>query len=92
MSTDIAVGPVGLPSVGATLKKPTYLLILTEGKKQVNFLSLDRPIFENGFVLVKGYYVADGDFSRTPEKDEIEEIYFPDHNVIKIKNLAYKAK
>lgn len=92
MSTDIAVGTVGLPAAGSTLKKPNYLLRLLDGKKQVNFLSVDRPQFENGFVLVKGYFVEGDDLTVTPEKDAIVEMYFPNQNIVNIKNLAYKPK
>lgn len=93
MSTDIAVGTVGLPTVGSTLRKPTYLLKVIDKKAQVCFLSVDRPQFENGFVLVKGCFIgSEDDANSTIEKDSIVEMYFPNHGVVSIKNLVYKAK
>lgn len=91
MSTDIAVGTVGLPAVGSTLKKPTYLLKLLEGKKQTQFLTTSLQ-FENGFVIARGYFIEGDDLTVTPDRDAITEMYFPNQNIVNIKNLAYKPK
>lgn len=92
MTADIAVGTVGLPQVGNLLKKPTYLVRLTEGKKVLNFLSLDKPSFEGGFIQAKGCFVEEDDLTKSVEKDQVVEMYFPNHVILSIKNLAYKSK
>lgn len=90
--SDFAVGVVGLPSVGALLKKPTYLVTLTEGKKEIFFLSIDRPEFVNsGFIQTKGAFVDSADTTEFT-KDSVVEIIFPSHRIVSIKNLVFKQK
>lgn len=95
-NSDLAVGVVGLPNVGALLKKPTYLVTLTEGegknKKEVFFLSIDRPELMNaGFIQTKGAFVDSADATEVI-KDAVVEIIFPSHRIVSIKNLVFKQK
>lgn len=102
MSNDIAIGPVGLPNIGALIKKPPHLVELTEGKTKINFLSLDKPELLSDYIQVKGRVISSTEmesvskdlvaFINSIHKDTIEECLFPSHRVLSIKNLAFKAK
>ena len=102
MSTDIAIGPVGLPNVGGLIKKPPHLVELTEGKTKINFLSLDRPDLLSDYIQVRGCMVDSKDlealskdlvnFVSSIPKDSIVECLYPSHRVLSIKNLYFKAK
>lgn len=100
---DFAIGSVGIPSVGATPKKPPYLVTLepVAGSKKVSlFIALDKPDLLNGFIQVKGIYAdATEDkitknfveiLAETP-KEEILDIMFPWHRVVSIRNLVFNA-
>lgn len=91
-NSDLAVGVVGLPNVGALLKKPTYLVTLTEGKKEVYFLATDKPeLIVGGFIQAKGAFVDSPDVTEVT-KDSIVEMIFPSHRIVHIKNLVFKQK
>lgn len=101
---DIAIGPVGVPNVAALTKKPPHLVLLIDGKKVQNFLSMDKPEAVAGFIQVKGFFVeptweASEDSSDkyialigSTSKDKYVEMYFPLHRVHSVKNLMFKAK
>lgn len=106
MSNDIAVGVTSTPTIGVITKKPPHLVVVEspEGKsKQVVrlFLSLDKPSPDVGYITVKGFFV-DKDEKEISDnfieiitnnsKENIEEIMFPNHRVVRIKNLVFKAK
>lgn len=104
MEHDIAIGPVGIPNVAALQKKPPHLLVLTKSKGQPDlFISLDKPVFENDFVQVKGFFVG-GSSTETSvsskyvehmssvDKDSVVEMFFPNHRIVSIKNLIFKQK
>jgi hypothetical protein len=95
-NSDLAVGVVGLPNVGALLKKPTYLVTLTEGegknRKEVFFLSIDRPeLVAGGFIQTKGAFVDSAEVTDVV-KDAVAEMIFPSHRLVSIKNLVFKQK
>lgn len=102
MSTDIGLGIVGIPNVGAITKKPLHLIVLVKGKQEEHFLSLDKPELLTGFIQVKGFFCdavkeSDGtvDFNTLTAStpiDKIVELMLPTHRVVSVKNLAFKAK
>jgi hypothetical protein len=102
MSTDIAIGPVGLPNVGGFIKKPPHLIELTEGKTKINFFSFDRPDFHNDYIQVRGCVISPSEveslskdlasFMNAIPKDSVVECLYPTHRVLSIKNLYFKAK
>lgn len=103
---DFVIGVTGIPAVGVLNKKPAHLVLvdLPEAKNKCNikfFISLDRPVAENGFITVKGifYEASEEDICKnyneviaTANKESIEEVMFPLFRIVKIKNLVFKAK
>lgn len=106
MSGDIAVGIVPAPSIGSISKKPPHLVVVEspEGKSKLSikfFISLDKPSVDVGFINVKGFFIdkEEKDINdnyielvTNVSKENIEEIMFPHHRVVRIKNLVFKAK
>lgn len=113
MPSDIAIGanintPMGgqaiLPS-GAPVKRiPTYLITLerTNGKSQIieRFISIDKPLAENGFIQVKGVFTersedevikSFNDILTNSPKELILEMMFPLHRIISIRSLVFNA-
>lgn len=101
---DIALGPVGLPAFNNTIKKPPHLILIsgsTKNSKEICFISTDRPDISGHFVQAKGFFV-DKDKEEISKnflqiltdqsKDSYEEIMFPPHRILHIKNLIFKAK
>lgn len=97
---DFLVGTVGIPTVGHINRKPCYLVTLTSGKSTVSFLSLDKPLSENGLLQVKGFYTDLAAeqlvktfievVSSTP-KENILDMMFPLHRVFDIRSLVFNA-
>jgi hypothetical protein len=102
---DYAVSTVGLPQVGKVSNKPRYLIQLTPGtfiktKPLMNFVALDKPGFEAGFISVKGFYCDRSEeeivssftdlINETP-KEIIQDLLFPDHRVHCIRSLIFNA-
>jgi hypothetical protein len=100
MPHDIAVGTANLPTVAPSIKRPAYLIILVDAKKETFFIATDRPAFETGFVLVRGIYsdlTEDEIIKRFSEilvsapKDSVLEIMLPAHRVKSIRSLVFNA-
>lgn len=102
---DFSVGLASIPQAGALLKKPLYLILVEsiEGKVKtvLHFISIDKPINENGFISAKGFFCKSSlseinenyaEITATTAKTDYEELMFPIPRIIRIKNLVYKAK
>jgi hypothetical protein len=101
---DYTVGTVALPQVGKMPSKPSYLvsLIDTTGKSKalINFIALDKPELQPGFILAKGFYSKQTEdeisanladiLSKTP-KEHYLDLMLPTHRVYSIKSLVFNA-
>ncbi len=112
MSKDIGISPVGASISGAVFaggtnnvqlsKKPAHLIYLDfKSKNQRYFITLDRPDFIQGFVLVKGFFCdapetvileTFTDLLTSVKKDLICEMMFPIHKIFFIRSLVFNAK
>jgi hypothetical protein len=100
MSNDIAIGTVNLPNPGVVSRKPPHLIILSKGKIEQLFVSLDKPEILNAFIVCKGFYTDKNSVDsieinkliNDTSKEKIEELMLPIHRVLEIKNLYFKAK
>lgn len=107
MSTsDIAIGPVGIPMGAPLINKPSYLLTLEEGYGKAKhiqyFVTIDKPELQNGFVQVKGMFMEDilekeiilkyAEILAHSPRTLILEIFFPWHRIHSIRSLIFKAK
>jgi hypothetical protein len=102
---DYAIGAVGLPQVGKVSNKPRYLIQLTPqtfGKSVplMNFIALDKPGFEAGFISVKGFYCDKNeeevvasftDLINEAPKEMIQDLLIPNHRVHCIRSLVFNA-
>lgn len=102
---DFAVGTVGLPQVGKVNNKPRYLIQLNpsplaKSKSLINFIALDKPGFEPGFISVKGVYcdssedeiiAAFTDIINDTPKEQIQDLLIPDYRVHVIRSLVFNA-
>ena len=96
-----AVYAGGLPAGSAISKKPCYLLsIELKPKATYYFIALDKPVHENYFIQVKGFYSELGeediikqflDIIQNTPKDRYMEISFPAHKVNYIRSLVFNA-
>jgi hypothetical protein len=100
MPHDIAVGTANLPTVAPTIKRPAYLVILVDSKKETFFIATDRPGFENSFITVRGIYsdlTEDEIVKKFSEilvnapKDSVLELMLPAHRVKSIRSLVFNA-
>jgi hypothetical protein len=96
-----------VPTVGATSRKPAYLVILesnaisqTKSKTLVRFISLDKPESINGFIQVKGIYSDSteeeiisnySEILTSLKRELICEMMFPWHKVCSIRSLVFNA-
>jgi hypothetical protein len=102
---DFAVSTVGLPQVGKVSNKPRYFIQMNPGsttpkKSLINFIALDKPGFEIGFISVKGFYCDKSedeivasftDLVNTTPKDQIQDLLLPDHRIHVIRSLVFNA-
>lgn len=101
---DYAISPTGVPQVGHISKKPRYLISLDEvsGKSKSTryFISLDMPNLLNGFIQVKGFFVALSeneavsqfqDIIDSTPKEHIMDMMFPWHKINSIRSLVFNA-
>jgi len=102
----IDLGPNSLTgAVAPTLKKPPYLVTLEDGMKGKErvfqrFISLDKPMSENGFVQVKGIFCDKDEeeiiksftdiLTSTPKELHLE-MMFPLHRIYHIRSLVFNA-
>jgi len=72
----------------------------SSASKNTKFICTGKIEFINGFVQCKGFYVDQAedkiisdfdDLISTVDKEKIVEIYFPNHRIISIRSLIYKA-
>lgn len=101
----IDLGPNSLTAaVAPTLKKPPYLItLLTSGMKasgKERFISLDKPLSENGFIQVKGIFSdkeedeiikSFSDILTSTSKESYLEMMFPLHRIYHIRSLVFNA-
>ena len=102
----IDLGPNSLLGAQApSLKKPPFLLTLEDGvngktRNFQRFISLDKPLSENGFVQVKGIFCDKDeeeiiktftDILTESPKELILEMLFPLHRVYSIRSLVFNA-
>ncbi len=113
MPSDISIGaninvPGGgvaiLPS-GAPVKRiPIYLITMErlQNKMQIieKFISIDKPLSENGFIQVKGFFCEKSeeeiiksfnDILTSCPKELILEMMFPLHRIVSIRSLIFNA-
>ena len=103
---DFAVGTVGLPQVGKVSNKPRYLIQMNalnttkNTKALINFIALDKPGFEAGFISVKGFHCDKSeddivasftDIINDTPKEQIQDLLIPDHRVHVIRSLIFNA-
>ena len=102
----IDLGPNSLTGAQApTLKKPPFLITLDDGvtgktRNFQRFISLDKPLSENGFITVKGIFcdkdedeIIKGfaDILTNTSKELILEMMFPLHRIYSIRSLVFNA-
>lgn len=102
----IDLGPNALTGqLAPTLKKPPFLITLDEGfvgktRNFSRFISLDKPLSENGFVQVKGIFCDKeeseiiktfSDILTNAGKELIVEMMFPLHRIYHIRSLVFSA-
>lgn len=102
----IDLGPNSLTmAVAPSLKKPPFLITLDDGvtgktRNFQRFISLDKPLSENGFIQVKGIFcdkdedeIIKGftDILTNTSKELILEMMFPLHRVYSIRSLVFNA-
>jgi hypothetical protein len=102
----IDLGPNSLTmAIAPSLKKPPFLVTLDDGvtgktRNFQRFISLDKPLSENGFIQVKGIFCDKDDdeiikgFSdilTSTSKELILEMLFPLHRVYSIRSLVFNA-
>jgi hypothetical protein len=102
----IDLGPHSLTGAQApSLKKPPFLITLDDGatgktRNFQRFISLDKPLSENGFIQVKGIFcdkdedeIIKGfaDILTNTSKEFILEMMFPLHRVYSIRSLVFNA-
>ncbi|CAB4197070.1 hypothetical protein UFOVP1290_590 [uncultured Caudovirales phage] len=100
--SDIAVGVTAqLPAMGAINKKPSYLIILENGKSFKKFITLDKPELLNGFLQVKGIYSDSSedeiiksfsDILTNSPKEFILDVMLPWHKICSVRSLVFRAK
>jgi hypothetical protein len=102
---DFAISSVGLPQVGKVSNKPRYFIQMNPGtfvktKPFINFVALDKPGFEIGFISVKGFYCDKSeeeivasftDLIVATPKDLIQDLLLPDHRIHVIRSLVFNA-
>lgn len=108
MPTDIAIGTANLSTVAPVLKRPIYLITLNDlvqsnkskGYVETQFIAIDRPGLENGFIAVRGIYTdlteeevikRFSEILTTAPKDSILEMMFPTHRIKSIRSLVFNA-
>lgn len=102
----IDLGPNSLTGAQApTLKKPPFLVTLDDGvsgktRLLQRFISLDKPLSENGFIQVKGIFCDKSeddiiknfaDILADSPKELTLEMLFPLHRVYSIRSLVFNA-
>jgi len=102
----IDLGPNSLTmAIAPSLKKPPFMIVLDgglQGKTRIfeRFISLDKPLSENGFITVKGIFcdkdedeIIKGfaDILTNTSKELILEMMFPLHRVYSIRSLVFNA-
>jgi hypothetical protein len=102
----IDLGPNSLTmAIAPSLKKPPFLITLDDGvtgktRNFQRFISLDKPLSENGFIQVKGIFsdkdedeIIKGftDILTGTSKELILEMMFPLHRVYSIRSLVFNA-
>lgn len=102
----IDLGPNSLTGAQApSLKKPPFLITLDDGvtgktRNFQRFISLDKPLSENGFIQVKGIFcdkdedeIIKGftDILTNTSKELILEMMFPLHRIYHIRSLVFNA-
>lgn len=102
----IDLGPNSLTgAIAPSLKKPPFLVTLDDGatgktRNFQRFISLDKPLSENGFIQVKGIFcdkdedeIIKGfsDILTGTSKELILEMLFPLHRVYSIRSLVFNA-
>ena len=102
MDKDFAIGVVATPTnLNVLSKKPAYLLSLSDNKKVVNFITLDKPELLNGFISVKGMFCEStqeeiiknfSDILTNVQKELVLEMMFPHHRVLSIRSLVFRSK
>jgi len=102
---DFAIGPTSVvPSGGVISKKPNYLITLEDNscksKVLTRFITLDKPDFLDGFILVKGIFTDIeedavinniSNILTTLKKELILEVMFPHHRIHSIRSLVFNA-
>ena len=101
---DFAVGIVAMPQVGQIMSKPRYLVSLldmsSKTKSITNFIALDKPDLQQGFIAVKGIYSDKNeddivkqfvDILSHTSKESILDLMFPNHRVHCIRSLIFNA-
>jgi len=105
MSNDLAISNVSYkPSAPPVYKNTPYIVLLapTEPKSKSNtkFITTGKLDIVPGFIQVRGFFVEledqeinsnYNDIISSVDKEKIVEIYFPNHRVISIRSLIYKA-
>ena len=102
----IDLGPNSLTGAQApSLKKPPFLITLDDGvtgktRNFQRFISLDKPLSENGFVQVKGIFCdkdedeiikSFSDILTNTPKELTLEMMFPLHRIHSIRSLVFNA-
>jgi hypothetical protein len=103
---DYAISSVGLPQVGKVANKPRYLIQMNalnttkNTKTLVNFIAMDRPDLQMGFIAVKGVYSDEteedisaqfNDIIAATPKESILDLLLPTHRVHSIRSLVFNA-
>lgn len=103
--SDIFIQPTTNLSAPVGVNKPVYLIVLTSstkiGSKPEYFLTKEKIEHINGFIQTKGFFVNEplekiienySAMLTNVAKELILEVSIPQHRIIIIRSLVFKAK